>query len=280
LTNAEEQVDSLFLEQREEQFLRAFGLEKGIQLPLFLNLIRVSEPLNVRKIHELLAASDLVVANFGQVLASNKFPEPHAMFRNLRSVNNSSAFSSFSKHIAWNDTPCLSRNWASSLSGILFHSMCSCFSLFFLKTKYYCYNFLAANLVLELHQVFNLRCMKGASVSFQLPYSCNAQYTDHHRFGINRTLLTSDGRKLVTAGRDGCIKTWDVAEKDALLLNSFEEHVDWVNDLILFRDKTLISASSDNTIMMWDIEDNKHLLTFRYDNLDSNAKNIERIQIT
>jgi WD40 repeat protein len=106
--------------------------------------------------------------------------------------------------------------------------------------------------------------MKGASVSFQLPYTCNAEHANHHRFGINRTVLTSDGKKLVSAGRDGCIKCWDITEAEPTILSSLEEHIDWVNDLLLIKDRTLISASSDNTIMMWDIEEHKHKLTFRF----------------
>src|SRR3989338_169599 len=106
--------------------------------------------------------------------------------------------------------------------------------------------------------------MKGASVSLQLPYTCNAEHANHHRFGINRTVLSSDGKKLVSAGRDGCIKCWDITEAEPKILSSLEEHIDWVNDLLLLKDRKLISASSDNTIMMWDIEEHKHLLTFRF----------------
>ena len=85
-----------------------------------------------------------------------------------------------------------------------------------------------------------------------------------HRFGVSALASTSDacwadGPQLVSAGRDGCVRCWqlpDKARSGAPRLNfSLEEHTDWVNDIALLPDggctSGIVSASSDHTIKLW-----------------------------
>ena len=85
-----------------------------------------------------------------------------------------------------------------------------------------------------------------------------------HRFGVNALASTSDavwadGPQLISAGRDGCVRCWQLPEKgrggEARLNFCLEEHTDWANDVVLVPDggrtSAIISASSDNTLKLW-----------------------------
>ncbi|KAL9653428.1 hypothetical protein ABK040_002064 [Willaertia magna] len=95
---------------------------------------------------------------------------------------------------------------------------------------------------------------------------------------INNEYSTVNGKSdfnnytLFSAGRDGTIKCWNLQydqnsnTQNHNFLFSLEEHVDWVNDMILLKDKRfLISCSNDNTVMLWNVnlEDPKYCLTYR-----------------
>lgn len=110
----------------------------------------------------------------------------------------------------------------------------------------------------------------------------------HHRFGISSLAVGKE--ELYTAGRDGTVRAWELPPTDilssqaqlytpsysALLTRSteppsavsssvapspkcvktFDEHVDWVND-VLYVEKfeRLISCSSDTTVKVWNVND-------------------------
>uniref|UniRef100_A0A8C5TNN7 WD repeat-containing protein 48 n=1 Tax=Malurus cyaneus samueli TaxID=2593467 RepID=A0A8C5TNN7_9PASS len=59
--------------------------------------------------------------------------------------------------------------------------------------------------------------------------------------------------RLFTAGRDSIIRIWSVNQhKQDPYIASMEHHTDWVNDIVLCcNGKTLISASSDTTVKVW-----------------------------
>lgn len=98
-----------------------------------------------------------------------------------------------------------------------------------------------------------------------------------HRFGISSMALSKD--QLYTAGRDGTIRAWRVPSAPYQSLNTafkndlgtipprakhvrtFDEHVDWVNDVVLVEEyDRLISCSSDTTVKVWNCADSKKSL--------------------
>ncbi|EFJ15001.1 hypothetical protein SELMODRAFT_180574 [Selaginella moellendorffii] len=78
-----------------------------------------------------------------------------------------------------------------------------------------------------------------------------------HSSGVNCVKVSSssdlsDGkRSLFSGSRDGTLKRWEVDEEVATCCTTFESHVDWVNDLVLTGEDTLVSCSSDTTLKTW-----------------------------
>lgn len=103
-----------------------------------------------------------------------------------------------------------------------------------------------------------------------------------HRFGISSMTLAEN--HLYTAGRDGTVRAWQIPYSDnsavaavptdatarnsstvgpshAKHIRTFDEHVDWVNDVVLVKQyDRLISCSSDTTIKVWNATDSKKSL--------------------
>lgn len=71
-----------------------------------------------------------------------------------------------------------------------------------------------------------------------------------HCGGINSLLVSQDGQSLFSASRDATVKQWDITRGQPRLLQSFEEHVDWVNDIAL-AGSFLLTCSSDKTVKVW-----------------------------
>lgn len=94
-----------------------------------------------------------------------------------------------------------------------------------------------------------------------------------HRFGVSALALARDGASLFTAGRDGTVREWApipttahaaetlsvgsrrdlaaVPRADAAK-TTFDEHVDWVNGLVLLHGgERLVTCSSDTTVKVW-----------------------------
>jgi WD40 repeat protein len=76
-----------------------------------------------------------------------------------------------------------------------------------------------------------------AKVSYILPYTTHSNH-QHHKFGVNKLLLDAQNNHLFSAGRDGTIKCWE--SNSGSLVNSFEEHTDWVNDLLHLNETCMI----------------------------------------
>lgn len=99
---------------------------------------------------------------------------------------------------------------------------------------------------------------------------------DYHRFGISSLAL---GRgHLFTAGRDGTVRSWQLPSTSYRSLNTsksghvgapltlkhsktFDEHVDWVNDVVLIQEyNRIVSCSSDTTLKVWNASDSRKSL--------------------
>lgn len=99
-----------------------------------------------------------------------------------------------------------------------------------------------------------------------------------HRFGISS--LTVAKNELFTAGRDGTVRAWTLPSVSTLTASdttppppkctkTFDEHVDWVNDVLLVPGcERLISCSSDTTIKVWNANDPSRSLRTLVDHTD------------
>ncbi|KAI4496511.1 hypothetical protein M0804_000321 [Polistes exclamans] len=73
-----------------------------------------------------------------------------------------------------------------------------------------------------------------------------------HRAGVNSLQYDPILHRLYSAGRDSIIRIWNCKNMNEPYIQSMEHHTDWVNDIVLCcSGKTLISASSDTTVKIW-----------------------------
>lgn len=74
-----------------------------------------------------------------------------------------------------------------------------------------------------------------------------------HRSGVNALQLDQHTGRLYSAGRDSIIRCWNTNVDKNCYIASLEHHTDWVNDIVLCcNGKTILSASSDTTVKVWD----------------------------
>uniref|UniRef100_A0A672STL1 WD repeat-containing protein 48 n=1 Tax=Sinocyclocheilus grahami TaxID=75366 RepID=A0A672STL1_SINGR len=87
----------------------------------------------------------------------------------------------------------------------------------------------------------------------QVSYVIRDEVEKYNRNGVNALQLDPALNRLFTAGRDSIVRIWSVNQhKQDSYIASMEHHTDWVNDIILCcNGKTLISASSDTTVKVW-----------------------------
>uniref|UniRef100_A0A2I3SDR3 WD repeat-containing protein 48 n=1 Tax=Pan troglodytes TaxID=9598 RepID=A0A2I3SDR3_PANTR len=92
--------------------------------------------------------------------------------------------------------------------------------------------------------------MKAAA---RVSYVIRDEVEKYNRNGVNALQLDPALNRLFTAGRDSIIRIWSVNQhKQDPYIASMEHHTDWVNDIVLCcNGKTLISASSDTTVKVW-----------------------------
>ncbi|XP_045181186.2 WD repeat-containing protein 48-like [Mercenaria mercenaria] len=92
-----------------------------------------------------------------------------------------------------------------------------------------------------------------AKKKVQVSFVIRDEIERHHRSGVNALQYDPLLNRLYSAGRDSIIRIWNTkaTNKDPYVL-SMEHHTDWVNDIVLCcGGRTLISASSDTTVKVW-----------------------------
>uniref|UniRef100_A0A8C8HL63 WD repeat-containing protein 48 n=1 Tax=Oncorhynchus tshawytscha TaxID=74940 RepID=A0A8C8HL63_ONCTS len=99
----------------------------------------------------------------------------------------------------------------------------------------------------------------------QVSYVIRDEVEKHNRNGVNALQLDPALNRLFTAGRDSIIRIWSVNQhKQDPYIASMEHHTDWVNDIVLCcNGKTLISASSDTTVKVWNAQKGFCMSTLR-----------------
>ncbi|KAG5842039.1 hypothetical protein ANANG_G00173430 [Anguilla anguilla] len=87
----------------------------------------------------------------------------------------------------------------------------------------------------------------------QVSYVIRDEVEKYNRNGVNALQLDPALNRLFTAGRDSIIRIWSVNQhRQDPYIASMEHHTDWANDIVLCcNGKTLISASSDTTVKVW-----------------------------
>ncbi|KAL4217901.1 WD repeat-containing protein 48 [Mactra antiquata] len=92
-----------------------------------------------------------------------------------------------------------------------------------------------------------------AKKKVQVSFVIRDETERYHRSGVNALQFDPLLSRLYSAGRDSIIRIWNsrATNKDPYVL-SMEHHTDWVNDIVLCcGGRTLISASSDTTVKVW-----------------------------
>ncbi len=77
--------------------------------------------------------------------------------------------------------------------------------------------------------------------------------------------LSPDGQRLAAAGCDRAVRVWDLSNgvPEAALLQTIENHADWVMGLSFAdNNRLLFSASRDKTAKVWDLETQEPTVTF------------------
>uniref|UniRef100_A0A674ALW9 WD repeat domain 48 n=1 Tax=Salmo trutta TaxID=8032 RepID=A0A674ALW9_SALTR len=99
----------------------------------------------------------------------------------------------------------------------------------------------------------------------QVSYVIRDEVEKYNRNGVNALQLDPALNRLFTAGRDSIIRIWSVNQhKQDPYIASMEHHTDWVNDIVLCcNGKTLISASSDTTVKVWNAQKGFCMSTLR-----------------
>ena len=66
--------------------------------------------------------------------------------------------------------------------------------------------------------------------------------------------MTTDGSRLVSGGKDGRVRLWNVAGSAQVMEHSFKEHKKEVTSIrISAGDDTAVSASADGSCLMWSL---------------------------
>lgn len=88
------------------------------------------------------------------------------------------------------------------------------------------------------------------------PESGKLQYviTDAHAESVTSVACSHDNTRLVSGGKDGRVRVWNIEGRKQTMEHSFKEHKGAVNDIYISSDDTEAStASSDGSVIVWNI---------------------------
>lgn len=89
------------------------------------------------------------------------------------------------------------------------------------------------------------------------PESGKLQYviTDAHSESVTAIACTNDNTRLVSGGKDGRVRVWDVSGRTQTMETSFKEHKGQVNKIVInSTDEEAVSASADGSCIVWNIK--------------------------
>ena len=89
------------------------------------------------------------------------------------------------------------------------------------------------------------------------PESGKLQYviTDAHAESVTSIACTHDNTRLVSGGKDGRVRVWDVSGRTQTMTISFKEHKAQVNAIVVnSTDEEAVSASADGSCIVWNIK--------------------------
>nr|CAB3267709.1 WD repeat-containing protein 48 [Phallusia mammillata] len=100
------------------------------------------------------------------------------------------------------------------------------------------------------------RDLAASRKKIQVSYVIRDVVEKYNRSGVNALQVDPTNNRLYTGGRDSIIRVWNTESKNQQeadpYVASMEHHTDWVNDIVLCcNGRTLISASSDTTVKVW-----------------------------
>ena len=85
-------------------------------------------------------------------------------------------------------------------------------------------------------------------------------FENAHNDGI--TCVDFDDTLVVTGSNDNSIKVWSFKTGENVQLSG---HSDWINRVLLFKQKSVVSCSDDNSVRIWDIATRQCVRVFEHD---------------
>jgi hypothetical protein len=67
------------------------------------------------------------------------------------------------------------------------------------------------------------------------------------------TSLDIKGRLVVSGSHDNAVKVWDLQKKRGVSFDHHRGHINWVTQVMVWDDSSVLSAGADRTIRYWDL---------------------------
>jgi F-box and WD-40 domain protein CDC4 len=67
------------------------------------------------------------------------------------------------------------------------------------------------------------------------------------------TCLDIKGRLVVSGSHDTSVKVWDLQKKRGVSFDHHRGHINWVTQVMVWDDSSVLSAGADRTIRYWDL---------------------------